>query len=276
MQAGGRSPIEESQNSNFTYYSRFYSGKTVPHRIGPAITPMGIFSILTILADNDTWSVTLYTPGGKPAMRALRDPAIFHRIVAACPRQAHWLDGTPITPILPMAGIGDRYRRFFSDRRPIVTGFVAVGDASICTNPAGGRGLSLGLLQAQALRKALREHTDDVGAFAAAYDAETERQVLPLYRNQLATDRIRIAEMNALFDGTPLPEPNPVLARFFAAAYRDADVFRAMLESYMCLTDLEHALARPHVAAKMAEFKVPPSPPPAPIDRERLFGLLAA
>jgi hypothetical protein len=49
-----------------------------------------------------------------------------------------------------------------------------------------------------------------------------------------------------------------------------------MLESYMCLTDLEHAMARPHVAAKMAEFNGPPSRPPVAIDRERLSSLLAA
>jgi 2-polyprenyl-6-methoxyphenol hydroxylase-like FAD-dependent oxidoreductase len=177
---------------------------------------------------------------------------------------------------MPMAGIGDRHRRFISDRQPLVTGFAAVGDAAVCTNPAAGRGISLGLLQAQALRRTVREHLGDPGAFATAYDAETERQVTPFYRDQLAMDRVRIAEMNALFDGAPLPEPHPVLSRFFAAAYRDADVFRAMLECYMCLTDLAQALARPHVVAKMAEFKDSVSPPAVAIDRQRLLGLLAA
>jgi hypothetical protein len=98
--------------------------------------------------------------------------------------------------------------------------------------------------------------------------------VTPFYRSQIAADRIRIAEMNALLDGTPLPEPHPVLSKFFAAAYQDADVFRAMLESFMCLTRLDDALARPHVVEKMAEFKGPVPPPPTPINREKLFGLL--
>jgi hypothetical protein len=34
------------------------------------------------------------------------------------------------------------------------------------------------------------------------YDAETEHEVGPFYRNQIAADRARIAEMNALEDGT--------------------------------------------------------------------------
>ncbi|MET0675151.1 MAG: hypothetical protein ABW175_05075, partial [Bradyrhizobium sp.] len=94
--------------------------------------------------------------------------------------------------------------------------------------------------------------------------------------SQLAADRIRIAEMNALADGRPLPAPHPVLSKFFAAAYRDADVFRAMIESYMCLSPLDEVLARPHVKARMAEFGGPVPPPPVAFDRDRLMSLLAA
>jgi 2-polyprenyl-6-methoxyphenol hydroxylase-like FAD-dependent oxidoreductase len=276
VQAGGRDPIEETENSKFTYYSQFFSGPTLPRRIGPGLMPMGLFSILTILSDNNTWSITLYAPAGNQALRAFRDPAIFRRVVAACPTQAHWLDGAPITPILPMAGIGDRHRRFVIDGQPVVTGFAAVGDASTSTNPAAGRGVSLGVLHAQVLRRTVRAHIGDPRAFVTAYDAETEREVTPFYRSQLATDRIRIAEMNALADGTPLPAPHPVLSKFFAAAYRDADVFRAMVESYTCLTPLEEVMKRPHVVAKMAEFSGPVPPPPIAFDRDRLLGLLAA
>jgi len=276
VEAGGQAPVEVTENSKFTYYTQFFTGKTPPRRIGPAITPMGVFSILTLLSDNDTWSITLYAPAGHQALRALRDPAVFQRVVAACPRQAHWLDGTPMTSIVPMAGIGDRYRRFVRDGQPVATGFVAVGDASTCTNPAAGRGVSLGLIHAQVLRRTARNHLGDIAAFASAYDAETESEVVPFYRDQLAADRARMAQINALLEGRPMPEPDPVMSKFFAAAYEDADVFRAMLESLMCLTPLAEVLARPYVRAKMAEYKEPVPPPPPAIDRERLFDLLAA
>ena len=159
---------------------------------------MGAFSILTLDGDNDTWSVTLFTTANNRAMRAVRDPAVFRRVVGACPNQAHWLDGAPITPVEPMAGIIDRYRRFVVDDRPVATGFAVVGDAWACTNPSAGRGLSVGILHAQVLRDAVRRHGDDPRAFALAYDAETERQVTPFYRNQIQADRIRVAEMHAL------------------------------------------------------------------------------
>jgi hypothetical protein len=74
----------------------------------------------------------------------LRDPAVVSRVVGACPRQALWLDGAPITGVLPMAGVRDRRRRFVVDGRSVATGFAAIGDARACTNPSGGRGLSVG------------------------------------------------------------------------------------------------------------------------------------
>jgi 2-polyprenyl-6-methoxyphenol hydroxylase-like FAD-dependent oxidoreductase len=272
--AGGRRPIEEAEACNFVYYTQYFSGRQRPRRIGRALTPMGPFSILTLDGDNETWSITLYTAAKSRAMRALRDPATFQRLVAACPQQAHWLDGKPITPVLPMAGILDRYRRFVVDAQPVVTGFAAVGDAWACTNPSAGRGLSVGLLQAQILRHTARRHVDDPPAFAVAYDAETERQVTPFYRHQVAADRVRVAEMNALMDGTPPPPPNPVAARFLAAAMHDADVFRAMLESVLCLALPQEVMARPHVAAKMAEFEGYAPPPDPGMDRDRLMALL--
>jgi 2-polyprenyl-6-methoxyphenol hydroxylase-like FAD-dependent oxidoreductase len=235
---------------------------------------MGAFSILTLEGDNDTWSITLYSTSKNKKMRALRDPVTFHRVVAACPQQAHWLDGKPLTPILPMAGIVDRYRRFVIDGQLVVTGFAAVGDAWACTNPSAGRGLSVGLLHARVLRRTVHQHVNDPAAFAAAYDAETERQVTPFYRNQLAADRLRIAEMNALIDGTPAPPPNPVISRFLAAGLRDADVFRAMLETVLCVALPQEVMARPHVAAKMTELGGRALPPEQGMDRDRLLALL--
>jgi flavin-dependent dehydrogenase len=235
---------------------------------------MGLFSILTLHGDNDTWSVTLYTAVNNKAMRALRDAAIFHRVVAACPMQAHWLDGQPITPVLPIAGILDRYRRFVVDGQPVVTGFAAVGDAWACTNPSAGRGLSVGLLHAQLLRNIARAHIDDPGTFALAYDVETEGKVTPSYRNQIAADRARIAEMNALLEGTTPPAPNPAISRLIKAASHDAGVFRAMLETVLCVALPQEIMTRPYVIAKMAEFERHVLPPDDDIDRDHLMCLL--
>ena len=74
----------------------------------------------------------------------------------ACPLHAHWLDGEPITHIMPMGGLIDRYRRYNGTAGRLVS----LGDAWACTNPSLGRGISLGLAHAALLRGVLREHDD--------------------------------------------------------------------------------------------------------------------
>ncbi|MGV7218955.1 FAD-dependent oxidoreductase [Bradyrhizobium sp. UFLA05-112] len=275
VSAGARSPIEEAEDSNFAYFTRYFSGQQRPRRMGRALTPMGLFSILTLDGDNDTWSITLYTSAKNKAMRALRDTTTFHRVVSACPRHAHWLDGEPITPVLLMAGVIDRYRRFVVDGQPVITGFAAVGDAWACTNPSAGRGLSVGLLHAQVLRNIARRYIDDPEAFSRAYDAETESQVGPFYRNQIAADRARIAEMSALEEGMPVPAPNQVMAKLLFASSQDADVLRGIIEIAMCLALPQEVVARPHIAAKLAELDGHQLPQdPNLIDRRQMATLL--
>ena len=135
--------------------------------------------------------------------------------------------------------------------------------------------MSVGLLQAQVLRDVARRHINDPLAFAQDYDAETERQVAPFYRNQITADRARIAEMNALEQGLPMPAPNPVTARFFAASAHDADVLRGAIEIAMCLALPQDVLARPRVAAAMAELDGQTLPPdPNIVGRDRMAALL--
>ncbi|WP_284275023.1 FAD-dependent oxidoreductase [Bradyrhizobium iriomotense] len=273
--AGGRSPIEEAEDCNFVYFTRYFSGHQRPRRIGRTLTPMGLFSVVTAYGDNDTWSITLFISSRNRAMRALRDTTTFDRVVSACPQQAHWLDGEPITPVRLLAGVLDRYRRFVVDGQPVITGFTAVGDAWACTNPSAGRGLSVGLLHAQVLRDVARRHINDPEAFSRDFDAETEREVGPFYRNQIAADRARIAEMNALEEGTPVPAPNPITARLLVAASWDADVFRGVLEIAMCVALPQEVISRPNIAAKLAELDSHPLPPdPGIIDRHRMAALL--
>ena len=271
-----KAPIVESEDCGFIYYTRYFTGDTQPARFGPPLVPMGSISLLTIPGDNDTWSVTLFAATGDPPLKELRRAECFERVIRACPLHAHWLDGSPITDVLPMAGILDRYRRFVVDGRPVATGFAAVGDAWACTNPSAGRGMSVGMVHAQLLRAVVREHLDDPGAFATAWDEQTETHVTPFYRNQIAVDRMRIAEMQSLRDGQiPAAAPSDFVRLQTAAAY-DAEVFRAAVEVGTCLALPQEVFARPGMADKVAEHGdkerfVFPGP-----DRAQLLELLAA
>src|SRR3954447_24550809 len=221
---GARPPEVQSEDSGFIYYTKFFAGATIPPYLAGPLMPAESFSLLTMRGDNDTWSVTLFTATGDAPLKALRDNDAFDRVVRACPLQAHWLDGTPITDVLPIAGGLARSRRFVVEGAPIATGFAAVGDAWACTNPSAGRGLSVGAVHAQALRATARDHLDEPDTFALAWDAVTEERVAPFYWNQIAEDRVRVAEMLAIRDGREPTAPSPQFLAFQAAMMGDPEV----------------------------------------------------
>ncbi|SEP15444.1 2-polyprenyl-6-methoxyphenol hydroxylase [Trujillonella endophytica] len=272
---GARPPEVEAEDRGFVYYTRYFTGPRRPPRMGPTLMPAGSISVLTLDGDNDTWSVTLFGLSGDAPLKQLRSPDAFTRVVSALPLQAHWLDGAPLDGVLAMAGILDCHRSLVVDGDPIVTGYLAVGDAWACTNPSAGRGLSVGLVQAQLLRTVVAAHLGDPATLATAFDEGIRAGVEYLYRSQVANDRFRVAEMRACAEGTPPPQADPVWSTVQAVGMQDADVFRAMVEVINCLAPARDVLGRPEIAEKLAgPPPAPPPPPPGP-DRNRLLQLLA-
>jgi 2-polyprenyl-6-methoxyphenol hydroxylase-like FAD-dependent oxidoreductase len=240
------------------------------------VSEIGTISLLTIPGDNGTWSVTVWAAASDRALRGLKDADRFTAVVKACPLQAGWVRGEPITDVLTMAGILDRYRRFVVDGEPVATGVVAVGDAWACTNPSAGRGITVGLIHAQGLRQVVRSPgAGDPEGLVRAFDQVTQERVAPFYWNQIRADRARVAEMDALRRGDEPPPPDPTSVAIGAAMFQDPDVFRGILEIAMCLALPEEVFSRPGFMDKVGA--VPPGPPlrtPGP-DRQKLLALLA-
>lgn len=264
---GARPPIEESEDSGFTYYTRFFrTTGTPPVPQAALLSAMGSFSLLTLPADSQTWSVTVYISSHDQAMKGLRDPECWSRVVGACPRHAHWLDGEAITGVAPMAGIVDRFRRLVVDGAPVVTGVIAVGDAWACTNPSLGQGIALGLRHAVVTSEVAAGHLDDPRGLALAHDQLTQDHLTPWYRHTIGLDRARAAAIQAEIDGVPLAlsdDPAAVVGRAFAqAAVQDADVFRAFLEIAGVLTRPQDVLARPGLRDRILELAAGQQPPP--------------
>jgi 2-polyprenyl-6-methoxyphenol hydroxylase-like FAD-dependent oxidoreductase len=219
------------------------------------LVAIGSISILIIPADNDTWSVTVFGSARDRPLTRLRDVERWTAVVAACPLQAHWLEGEAITGILPMAGVLDRYRRLVVDGRPVLTGVALVADAWACTNPSLGRGIALGLAHVARLRDVARTQLGDPRAFAMAWDAVTEAELTPWYRATVAIDRARLAEIDALCAGRDRPPPADAAAAAGAALARamayDPEIFRAFMEIVGCLTLPREIFARPGFAARV-------------------------
>lgn len=284
LEALGCAPVaEEAEDSGFIYYGRFFraaDGGSVPQPIGSMLAPIGSFSVLTLPSDQRTWSVTLFVSAGDQPLKALRNVEAWTALVDACPLHAHWLDGEPITDVMAMGGVLDRHRRFFTDDGPVATGVAAVADAWACTNPSLGRGISLGLWHAARLRDVVREELDDPLEFADAWDHMTEREFAPWYRSTVATDRARLAEIEALRNGLEPPGPADFESGLEAALFRtlayDPELLRAGLEMTGCLALPQEVFARPGVVDKIVELAEahPPSPIPGPT-REELLRLVA-
>ena len=121
LTALGARPHTHADSSGFAYYTQYFTGPSQPPIYGPVMMPLGTISTLTLYGDNNTWSVTIHAASKDAPLKALRDSDCFARVVGACPLQAHWLDGQPVTGVLPMGGFTDLFHRFVANGVPVAT-----------------------------------------------------------------------------------------------------------------------------------------------------------
>jgi 2-polyprenyl-6-methoxyphenol hydroxylase-like FAD-dependent oxidoreductase len=256
---GTRPLIEEAEDSGFIYYTRYFRSTTsmIPLCHAALHTYFQSFSLLTLPGDAGTWSVTVVITSNDQPLKKLRDPKRWTALVAACPLHAHWLDGEPITDVLAMGGVLDRYRRFIVDGVPVVTGILSVGDSWACTNPSLGRGIAMGLMHALGTMEVVGQHLDNPLALALAQDSMTETRVTPWYRNTIEIDRAWIARFKALIEGRLEPQPTDPRARvgkaLSVAMMYDADLFRAANEMRSLLALPQEVMARPGLVDRILE-----------------------
>src|SRR3984957_3565135 len=281
---GARPPAEELEDVGFVYYQRTFRSAdgSLPPLMGPPQIPWGTVSTLTLPADNGTWAIVVTASSKDTALRPLRETDRWEAVVRGLPLVAHWLDGTPIDDgVAVMARLEDRYRGFVVDGKPVATGVVAVADAWSCSNPANGRGVSIGMLHALVLRDQLRAAgLDDPAAFAAAFHAATAETVEPWYRATLASDRHRTGEVEAGIQGVAYdpPDPDYQLEKALDAAFgRDPECTRANFDIKFVLRTPEEVFATPGRGDKPLTLGAGwrDAPPFGP-SREELLALVSA
>ncbi|MFI5044962.1 MAG: FAD-dependent oxidoreductase, partial [Acidimicrobiales bacterium] len=203
---------------------------------------------------------------------------VWERVIASYPLVAHWLDGDPMTDIQLMAKIEDRHRSFVVDGRPVATGVAPVADSWACTNPSVGRGATIGLIHGQALRDLVRDHgLDDPVAFALAWHDLTTERVEPLYRDTLAFDRNRLAEIDAQIAGVPYETDDPGWGIGQAlAGSSDPELLRGFVEIAGLLARPGEVLARPGVFDKVLQAAEKPAEPSPGPSRAELVDLVGA
>jgi hypothetical protein len=149
----------------------------------------------------------------------------------------------------------------------VATGIAPVGDAWACSNPSLGRGMALGLLHVQRLRDVIREQPEDPRQFAEVWNAVTEAELTPWYRETVEEDRARIAQIEALRNGNE-PELQSgssaaLLAALRAALPHDPDAFRAYSASLLLLDPPARDVCEPgfrRADSRTRPRKRPPTP----------------
>lgn len=229
---GGRPLPEVVEDSGFVYHSRHFRSPdgTVPALRGPLLQHFGSLSALTLPAEAGTWGVGLITSSRDDALRPLHRVDRWTAVARALTPVAHWVDGEPITDVEVMTRLEDRRRTLCPDGRPLVTGVAPVADAWASTNPTLGRGTTLALLHAVALRDTIRDvGLADPARFAVAWHDTTERELGPAYDAVITADRHRLAEIDATADGVAY-DGTDVAWRAYRmledAAHLDADLLR--------------------------------------------------
>lgn len=279
---GARRPPQSDGDFRFVYYTRYYrkAGTELPEPYVLARYLSGSISIGTFPADNDTWSVTVYGTNSDKALRSLKEPETFDKVIRAHPERAHFIEGEPISDVLTMAGVADRERSLLSEGQPVATGWVPVADAWACTNPILGRGITMGLMHAAALTPALLQSLERPAELSDAWESITEEHVRPWYVHTRDVDRARSQEMDAVRTGKISrhgEQLTPDAAAFMAAVLTDAVVFRAQLEVAMLLTKPDEVMSRTEVQSRVADAAkdMPDLPPPPVPTRAELETLLA-
>ncbi len=158
----------------------------------------GTFSLLLVRADDDT------------ELAELRHEHVFEAAVAALPESSAWTDpsrAVPIDRVRAGSGLVNSYQG-----QPTALGFLAIGDAFCTTNPAGSRGLSLGMMAAAALADIVA--TQSVEQWATALDDWGTTHVRPWFEEHIVAD----AWLRETWAGKRMDPESPIPWNVVAAA----------------------------------------------------------
>jgi len=190
----GRPPVEGG-SCGFGYIARMYRAR--PGVEPPASwLPMGSmyrgYIAIVFPQDDRTHSVLVVRPSADDALASLRDEARFDAVAPLIPQLARWVDATrfePITGVMAGAGLTNTYRGQLDERgRAVAAGVFFAGDAVCTTNPMAGRGVTLGLRQADALLSLLSDGGGDLAEVAERFDSWCIGNIRPWYEDHVYWD----------------------------------------------------------------------------------------
>jgi 2-polyprenyl-6-methoxyphenol hydroxylase-like FAD-dependent oxidoreductase len=254
-----------------------------PRRTGTGAN-LDFFGYSTFYAEHGHYAITLSCPEQEQELAEMMSHAQgFEVICRRVPVLADWIDRSePTSKVLGAARFENRWTRFGVAGGRALSGFVAVGDAHVETNPMYGRGCAAAFMQAHVLADVLAR-SGDRRACVRDYATRTRALLQPHFDFCVATDRMfhsrgklargeRVPLLDSLVKlafeqaWTPAMERSPTVAREMIKAMQMRDLSSVRLR----LLVLAHVMAAA-VAGLFRRRAAAPLP-----DRAELLRSLAA
>ncbi|HQP20662.1 MAG TPA: FAD-dependent oxidoreductase, partial [Phenylobacterium sp.] len=194
--------------------------------------------------------------------KAILDPEVFDRLCREIPGLVPWLETERTEGVSKVFGMGDlhsRWRDLVTDGKPAVTGFFALGDGLVRTNPLYGRGCSFAAVSAYQLRDTLAESADPA-ARALRYHERIQAEIRPYYDNMLEQDRAAVRRARQTLTPGYKPSFRSRMTKSFLedglniAVRSDPELMREALRSFHMLEHPSAWLRRPKNLAKVMGY----------------------
>jgi 2-polyprenyl-6-methoxyphenol hydroxylase-like FAD-dependent oxidoreductase len=249
---------QETAPAGILYFTRHYrlrAGMTEPERGNtPGTGDLGYIKYGIFPADNGCFSITLAVPEIELELRrAVLLPEQFDAICGNLPGIARWTDPARAEPRSRVFGMGDlssRWHHMLKRGRPLVQGFLPLGDSVIRTNPLYGRGCSFAAVQAYILRAAL-DRSSDPAVRAMRFHTDVWRELRPYYDAMAKQDAAAIRRARQALDSGYRPGWRARLAKNFAeqallpAIRGEIKLMRAAMKGFHMIEPPSRWLKRP-------------------------------
>jgi flavin-dependent dehydrogenase len=226
-------PAGEGGGCGFSYVSRMYRvlDDDAALRLAAAGVPLGRiyhgYLVIVFPQDARTLSALIVRASDDHELGELRHRAAYEAAAAAIPHLAEWTEPgrfEPFTDVMPGGGLTNSFRPQARDIR----GLYFVGDSVSTTNPAAGRGISLGLLQAEALLQLIDEGADDA---AARFDDWCAHNIKPWYEDHVQWD----ASLLSRWRGEPIDLAAPISSDIICAAAEVDPSLASLVMPYLAM-----------------------------------------
>jgi hypothetical protein len=217
--------------------------------IGLSLSFVGYLAI-AFLHDSGAFSITLIHDGTDKRLRLLRRDEVFDDAVGAIPLLAEWIDPSraqPVSSVQPGGRLYNTYRgQLDGAGRPELLGLISLGDAVCTTTPLAGRGVTLALMQAHQLVRALEVHDTDIETATMQFDHWCRHHIRPWFDDHRVTDSDRVRR----WSGGDVDLSRPLPSDLIVAAAEADPALKSVVGPYTTMDALPASLAPAHPRAK--------------------------